>query len=73
MRAFQKTPAEYGRLAVELAGDLPRRSHTRGTLRERMEATALMDAPDFARDLTASYRERWRKWCGQIASLPCPK
>ena len=35
----------------------------RGTLRARMEASPLMDAPRFARDIEAAYRQMWSKWC----------
>jgi predicted O-linked N-acetylglucosamine transferase (SPINDLY family) len=28
-----------------------------------MEASVLMDAPRFARDIEAAYREAWRQWC----------
>jgi protein O-GlcNAc transferase len=57
------TPEEYVRLAAELAGDLPRLSHLRRTLRQRMAQSPLMDAPRFARDIEAAYRAMWRKWC----------
>src|SRR5208283_489776 len=36
---------EYVRIAVDLANDLPRRSELRETLRDRMRASPLMDAP----------------------------
>jgi predicted O-linked N-acetylglucosamine transferase (SPINDLY family) len=58
-----RSPEEYVRLAAELAGDPPRLSHLRNTLRQRMEASPLMDAPRFARDIEAAYRAMWRKWC----------
>jgi protein O-GlcNAc transferase len=57
------TPEEYVRIAAELAGDLPRLAHLRSTLRARMEASPLMDAPRFARNLEAAYRHMWRRWC----------
>jgi protein O-GlcNAc transferase len=59
------TPQEYVRLATELAGDLPRLAELRRTLRPRMQASPLMDAPLFARDIEAAYRRMWRIWCGQ--------
>ena len=57
------TPQEYVRIAVELAGDLPRSAELRRTLRPRMQASPLMDAPLFARDMESAYRQMWRSWC----------
>jgi predicted O-linked N-acetylglucosamine transferase (SPINDLY family) len=54
---------QYVRIALELAGDLPRLSALRATLRERMLNSPLMDAPRFARNIEAAYREMWRRWC----------
>jgi predicted O-linked N-acetylglucosamine transferase (SPINDLY family) len=59
------SPEEYVRLAVELAGDPPRLSHLRSTLRQRMEGSPLMDAPRFARDMETAYRSMWQRWCAQ--------
>ena len=56
----------------------------RATLRGRMQASPLMDAPAFARGIEAAYRQMWRQWCaGRAPSLaiampvpdtlrPCP-
>jgi predicted O-linked N-acetylglucosamine transferase (SPINDLY family) len=54
------SPEGYVKIAVELAGDLPRLAQLRSTLRGRMEASPLMDAPGFAREIEAAYREMWR-------------
>jgi predicted O-linked N-acetylglucosamine transferase (SPINDLY family) len=54
---------DYARIAAELAGDLPRLAHLRSTLRKRMEASVLMDAPRFARNIEAAYRTMWKRWC----------
>ena len=58
-------PAQFVRIAAELAEDLPRLSKLRATLRERMRASPLMDAPRFARNIEAAYREMWRRWCAR--------
>jgi len=57
------TPQQYVRLAVKLAGDLPRLSELRQSLRDRMKRSPLMDGPRFARHVEAAYRRMWRSWC----------
>jgi len=54
---------EYVDIAARLAHDLPRLAALRATLRARMEASVLMDAPRFARGIEAAYRAMWRQWC----------
>ena len=54
----------YVRLATELANDIPRLSHLRSTLRQRMEQSPLMDGRRFARNMEAAFRAIWREWCG---------
>jgi predicted O-linked N-acetylglucosamine transferase (SPINDLY family) len=58
-----QTPEGYSQIAAALAGDLPRLSELRRTLRARMEASPLMDAPRFVRNIEGAYRQMWRKWC----------
>ncbi len=72
-----QTPDEYVRIAAELANDLPRLAELRAALRQRMQASPLMDAPRFARDIEAAYRAMWHQWCKSspihaIASEPEP-
>ncbi|MGD0389326.1 MAG: tetratricopeptide repeat protein [Tepidisphaeraceae bacterium] len=69
-----QTPEQYVQIATALAGDLPRLGELRRTLRARMEASALMDAPRFARNIEAAYRQMWRNWCerGGVSGLQCP-
>jgi predicted O-linked N-acetylglucosamine transferase (SPINDLY family) len=48
--------AQFVRIAVDLARDLPRLNQLRQSLRSRMERSPLMDAPTFARNIEAAYR-----------------
>ncbi len=54
---------EYVQLAVSLACDQRRLAELRSTLRGRMMASPLLDAPLFARNLEKVFREMWRNWC----------
>jgi protein O-GlcNAc transferase len=58
-----RTPQEYVGIAAGLASDLPRLSELRRTLRQRMQASPLMDAARFARDMEAEFRRIWQGWC----------
>lgn len=60
-----ETPEQFVSIAVGLARDLPRLSDLRATLRDRLRSSPLMDAPRFARNMEATYREMWRRWCAQ--------
>ena len=53
---------DYVRIAAELAGNLPRLAEMRAALRPRMQASPLMDAPRFARDVETAYRAMWERW-----------
>jgi len=55
----------YAASAVALANDVPRLQQLRGSLRERMRASPLCDAPRFARAFEAALRQMWREWCNQ--------
>jgi len=54
------TPESFVQIAAKLAGDLPRLNQLRATLRQRMAASPLMDAPLFARNIESAYRQMWR-------------
>jgi len=56
---------DYLSIAMALARDLPRLAELRATLRPRMEASVLMDAPHFTRQIEAAYGAVWRQWCTQ--------
>jgi len=56
---------EPGYLAavLGLARDPGRRARLRAGLRARLEASALLDAPAYARAVEAQYRLIWEEWC----------
>jgi predicted O-linked N-acetylglucosamine transferase (SPINDLY family) len=62
-----QTPEQYVQIAADLAHDVPRLTHLRSTLRQRMEQSPLMDAPKFARSIEAAYRQMWQTWCATAA------
>ncbi|MFI4977042.1 MAG: tetratricopeptide repeat protein, partial [Caulobacterales bacterium] len=53
----------YVDIAARLAGDPARLAELRATLRPRMAASPLTDAPAFARKLERAYRQMWTRWC----------
>lgn len=55
------TPDRFVQIAADLAGDVPRLAELRGTLRQRLQASPLMDGPAFARSVEAAYREMWQR------------
>jgi predicted O-linked N-acetylglucosamine transferase (SPINDLY family) len=59
------TAGHYTDLAAALAADPPRLAELRRTLRARMKASPLCDAPAYAAHLDALYRDLWRRWCAR--------
>ncbi len=57
------SPEDYVRRAVRFAGERELLAELRGSLRQRMAASPLMDEERFVRDLEQAYREMWRRWC----------
>jgi protein O-GlcNAc transferase len=53
---------QFARIAAALAADQPRLADLRRTLRQRLTDSPIMDAPRFARDVEAAYRQMWRQW-----------
>jgi protein O-GlcNAc transferase len=60
-----QTPDEFVAAAAALARDLEALTKLRMTLRQRMTASPLMDAPRFARNLELQYQHAFRRWCEQ--------
>ena len=63
--------SDYVRVATELARDLPRLAELRSTMRRRMQDSPLMNAPRFARNVEAAYREMWTRWCEAAKAKTC--
>ncbi len=61
---------QYQALVLALAQDLPQLTHIRRTLRSQLQQSPLMDAPAFARDMEAAYRQMWRTWCATPRAMP---
>ncbi|HUO07062.1 MAG TPA: tetratricopeptide repeat protein [Phycisphaerae bacterium] len=53
------SPQEFVEIAKSFTHDLPRLAHLRSTLRERMQNSPLMNAPQFTRDIESLYRRAW--------------
>jgi predicted O-linked N-acetylglucosamine transferase (SPINDLY family) len=53
----------YIQIAAELAADLPRLTRLRQNIRPQMQQSPLMNAPAFARDIEAAYRQMWNNFC----------
>jgi protein O-GlcNAc transferase len=56
--------AAFCDIAAMLARDLDRLRALRGSLRDTMRRSPLMDAARFARGMEQAYRSAWRDYCG---------
>jgi predicted O-linked N-acetylglucosamine transferase (SPINDLY family) len=56
-------PEEYVSIAAGLAQNPEKLKEIRGTLRQRMQASPLMNGAQFARDVEEVYRDVWQRWC----------
>jgi len=62
--------AAYVDICRQLATDLPALAALRSGLRGQLQASPLLDAPAFARDIEAAYRAMWMQWCDSEAADP---
>jgi predicted O-linked N-acetylglucosamine transferase (SPINDLY family) len=68
-----QTREQYVALLAELSGDLARLQSLRGTLRQRMQESPLMDGKRFARHMEQAFRQMWRRWCrSQLLEMGIP-
>jgi predicted O-linked N-acetylglucosamine transferase (SPINDLY family) len=63
-----RTLDEYVEIAARLARDTDRLVHEHATLRERLLASPILDAPKYARAVEDAYRMLWRRWCASQAA-----
>ncbi|MBS3821520.1 MAG: hypothetical protein KGY81_07145, partial [Phycisphaerae bacterium] len=64
-------PEEYVRKAIALAGNTEASETIRKTMRQRLAASPLCNAPRFAHHLELLYRSMWHRWCeGQGVEIP---
>ena len=64
-RLVVRSEDQYVERAAELIGDEPELKELRKGLRDRIESSPVMDAPQFARDYEAALRTAWRIWCSR--------
>jgi len=57
-----RSEKQFVRMTAELAQDVGRLSRLRGTLRERLSKSPLMDGPRFAAGVEAALRWMWQEW-----------
>ena len=57
------SPAQYLEVAATLASDRQRRAALAASVRQRLSASPLCDAPAYARGVEFAYRALWRHWC----------
>lgn len=62
------SPAEYVRIAVNLAADRVRLAHLRTTLRDKLRQSPLMYYAAFASHMESAYRAMWHTWCSGARS-----
>jgi protein O-GlcNAc transferase len=53
----------FVRIASALVADLPRLAAIRGTLRDELRASPLLDSAAYSRRFHAAMRDCWREWC----------
>lgn len=62
-KCIAHSPDEYVKIAAQSAQETGWLSQWRSSLRSRILASPLADAPAFTRHLEAAYREMWIRWC----------
>jgi protein O-GlcNAc transferase len=60
-----RTRQEYLALCRDLNGDRTRLAGLRAGLRQKLQASPLLDGAGFGRDFGSALRQMWEQWCGQ--------
>ncbi len=60
-----RTENEYVAICAKLAVDKQGLQHWRTEMRNRMQASPLLDPATFTRQLEAAYQKMWQAWCGE--------
>jgi len=58
-----RNPEDYLKLALRMAEVARQSSGLRGTIREALQGSALMDEGGLVRSLEEAYRAMWHAWC----------
>jgi len=62
-----QSPQDYVQLAARFGADRVLLAELRRSLRQRLQASPLMDEQGFVRDLESAYRRMWQSWCSGVA------
>jgi predicted O-linked N-acetylglucosamine transferase (SPINDLY family) len=65
---FARSDADYARIALKAAGNLPRLAGLRQRLRAQMAGSVVGDTQRYTAAVEKAYRSMWLRWCKQ--SLP---
>jgi len=58
-----ETPEQFVHIASDAAGDIGRLTKMRSKLRAQIDASPLMDAKGFTRDVESAFKRTWQTWC----------
>jgi predicted O-linked N-acetylglucosamine transferase (SPINDLY family) len=61
-----RTPDAYVETAVRMTAALPRLAAQRGTLRDQLATSPVMDPRRFTAAVEDAYRMMWRRWCAGV-------
>eukprot|EP00897_Mesotaenium_endlicherianum_P006101 jgi/Mesen1/5519/ME000279S04732 len=71
-KLIARSEDEYVQLALQVASDIPKLAALRAAMRDKMLSSRLCDTPAFTRDLEATYRQLWLRYCATGAPAGAP-